>query len=48
MVSKQQLKKIMQGDGKQITDEQISRLRDMLYILGNIDYEFIKRERGER
>lgn len=37
----------MQGDGKQFTDEQISKLRDMLYILGNLDYDIFKWERGK-
>jgi hypothetical protein len=37
-----QCKKYLQQAGKEYTDEQVSKIRDVLYTLGEIDYRIFK------
>jgi hypothetical protein len=44
MLSIEQCKKILTKSGKKYTDEEVKKIRDFFYILGEIDYKnFIKR-----
>lgn len=35
-------KKVLQQEGKEYSDEQIKKIRDVLYILGELDYRIFK------
>jgi hypothetical protein len=42
MLSVETCQKILNGNGKKYTHEEIKKLRDFLYLLGEIDYEQFK------
>ncbi|MBI1838678.1 MAG: hypothetical protein HYR91_15545 [Flavobacteriia bacterium] len=46
-VSAEQLKKILNKNGNNYTDEEVEKIREFLYLLAHIELEHIKRQKEE-
>ncbi|MES2130802.1 MAG: hypothetical protein V4506_00550 [Bacteroidota bacterium] len=47
-ISLRKCKKILQSDGSIYTDEEVSQVRDFLYMLAKLDYDvFLKTQKKE-
>jgi hypothetical protein len=42
MLNLEKCKKTLQQNGQTYTDEQVKQIRDLLYKLGNLDYQIYK------
>jgi hypothetical protein len=42
MLNLEKCKKILQKDGQKYTDEEVKQIRDLLYKIGQLDYQIFK------
>jgi hypothetical protein len=42
MLNLEKCKKILQQNGKHYTDEEVKQIRNLLYKIGNLDYQIFK------
>jgi len=48
MLNLETCKKILQQNGKVYTDEQVKQIRQMLYKLGNLDYQLFTAQKRSK